>query len=41
VVAALAPLPGLPDWGGAGSGTGVTPGAGEDADIRCCCFVVV
>ncbi|KAF6263232.1 Golgi complex component 7-domain-containing protein [Scenedesmus sp. NREL 46B-D3] len=28
VVAALAPLPGLPDWGGAGSGTGVMPGAG-------------
>ncbi|WIA41405.1 hypothetical protein OEZ86_004988 [Tetradesmus obliquus] len=28
VVAALAPLPGLPDWAGAGSGTGVMPGAG-------------
>jgi hypothetical protein len=32
VVAALAPLPGLPDWAGAGSGTGVMPGAGEGAD---------
>uniref|UniRef100_A0A383V7S2 Conserved oligomeric Golgi complex subunit 7 n=1 Tax=Tetradesmus obliquus TaxID=3088 RepID=A0A383V7S2_TETOB len=28
VVAALAPLPGLPDWAGAGSGMGVMPGAG-------------
>jgi hypothetical protein len=27
----MAPLPGLPDWAGAGSGTGVLPGAGEDA----------
>jgi hypothetical protein len=36
VVAALAPLPGLPDWAGAGSGTGVMPGAGEDCDAAAC-----